>query len=287
MKRTLLAVLGAISLSACAQGPDADAPAAAAGSKAAIESAQPAAEPADGTPDARALQAVRTLSPNLKPEHIGAAPLPGFREVIVGGQIVYVSDDGRYMFLPGQGGALYDTVAEENLSEASFSSLRRDLLKTIPASERIVFAPANPRHTVTVFTDVECGYCRKLHSEIADYNAQGIAIEYLAFPRMGIGSEDYNKMVSVWCSSDRRKAMTDAKAEKNLPSRDCKNTVTMQYNVGQRAGLTGTPMILTEDGVQVGGYVPPQVLRQTLDKLAAEKSASDAKAVVATPAGGA
>ncbi|WP_167285251.1 DsbC family protein [Marilutibacter alkalisoli] len=283
MKRILIAVLGAISLSACAQSPQDDAPAARSS-----QTAQPPAgvQPAEGTPEERALAAVRILSPNLNADHIGAAPLPGFREVIVGGQIVYVSDDGRYMFLPGQGGALFDAVAERNLSEDSLSTMRRDLLKTIPAGERIVFAPAKPVHTVTVFTDVECGYCRRMHDEIAEYNKQGIAIEYLAFPRMGIGSEDYRKMVSVWCASDRRKAMTDAKAERPVPDRDCKTTVNMQYNVGQRAGLTGTPMILTEDGIQVGGYVPPQALRQTLDKLAADKAGRmETAAQQAQPAG--
>ncbi len=282
MKRTLLAVLGAISLSACAQAPDGEA-AAANGKTPMVANTVPAApEPAAGTPEARAVAAVRTLSENLKPEHVGAAPLPGFREVIVSGQIVYVSDDGRYMFLPGQGGALYDTTTQTNLSEETFAHLRRDLLKTIPASERIVFAPKDPKYTVTVFTDVECGYCRKLHSEIAEYNRQGIAIEYLAFPRMGLGSEDYKKMVSIWCASDRKQALTAAKSDKAVPALDCKNTVNMQYSVGQRAGLTGTPMILTEDGVQVGGYVPPEALRQTLDKLAADRAGQPA-----APAGGA
>ena len=79
--------------------------------------------------------------------------------------------------------------------------MRKDLLKTIPVSERIVFAPANPKYTVAIFTDVECGYCRKFHSEIAEYNRQGIAVQYMAFPRMGLGSEDHKKMISVWCSA--------------------------------------------------------------------------------------
>lgn len=285
MKRTLLAVLGAVSLSACAQGPEGASAGTEASAPVVATTTRPAPAPAAGTADARALEAVRTLNANLNPEHIGQAPLPGFREVIVAGQVVYVSDDGRYMFLPGQGGALYDTVAEENLSEAAFSTLRRDLLKTIPEDERIVFAPANPKYHVTVFTDVECGYCRKMHNEIADYNAQGIAIEYLAFPRMGIGSEDYNKMVAVWCSADRKKALTDAKNDRAVnAATDCKNTVTMQYSIGQRVGLTGTPMILTEDGTQVGGYVPPAALRELLDKRAAEAGADAPSATSAAAA---
>ena len=269
MKRILLvAALGAISLSACAKTPQADE----ASSPAA--SATPAvAKPAAGTAEARAVAAIAQLNPNVEVESVTAAPLPGFRQAIVGGQVVYVSDDGRYLFLPGAGGALFDTQAKENLSEAALAGMRTELLATIPQSERIVFAPKNPVHTVTVFTDVECGYCRKLHSQIAEYNAQGIAVEYLAFPRMGIGSEDFEKMVSVWCASDRKKALTDAKTTGKVTDRDCKNTVTMQYNIGQRVGLTGTPMILAADGTQLGGYVPPQALREALDKLADAKVA--------------
>ncbi len=289
MKRILFAVLGAISLSACAQAPQDAAKADPAQAPAPSAAQGPAPAVQAGSADERAVAAIRKLSPNVPIDKVAAAPLPGFREALAGGQVVYVSDDGRYLFLPGSGGALFDMNSKKNLSEDTLAAMRVDLLKTIPASERIVFAPANPKHTVTVFTDVECGYCRKLHSEIAEYNRQGIAIEYLAFPRMGIGSEDYKKMVSVWCATDRRKALTDAKSDHaQVPNKECKNTVQQQYDVGQRAGLTGTPMILTDHGVQIGGYVPPAQLRQALDKIAAEAKGAAAKpaAAVATPVGG-
>lgn len=278
MKRLVLAVLGAISLSACAQAPGGSvlqAPAAA------TTPAKPAAPtPAAGTAEARAIAAVRALNPQVEVERVAAAPMPGFREAIVAGQVVYVSDDGRYLFLPGSGGALFDVTAKKNLSEDAMAAVRKQLLETIPTSERIVFAPAKPKYTVTVFTDVECGYCRKLHSEIAEYNRQGIAIEYLAFPRMGLGSDDYRKMVAVWCAPDRRKALTAAKNDHGPTKADCKSSVNQQYDVGQRVGLTGTPMILTREGVQLGGYIPPAALREALDKLAADQ----AHAAATTPA---
>jgi thiol:disulfide interchange protein DsbC len=181
---------------------------------------------------------------------------------------VYVSDDGRYLFLPGPQGALFDTTQKKNLSEQSLASVRKDLLKTIPVSERIVFSPPNPKYTVSIFTDVECGYCRKFHSEIAEYNKQGIEVQYIAFPRMGLGSPDHKKMIAVWCAPDRKKALTDAKNDRPVPMRDCKNNVSMMYDVGQRVGLTGTPMIIAEDGTTVGGYLPPQQLREALEKVA-------------------
>ena len=268
MKRIVFALLGAISLSACAQAPSGEAtqaPGAGAASAKGPAKAEIAAR-AD-TPDGRAIQAVKQLNANVVVDRVGAAPLKGFREVVVQGQVLYVSDDGRYMFLPGPQGALYDMVDKKNLSEGSLAVMRKELIKTVPVSERIVFAPANPKYTVAVFTDIECGYCRKFHSDIAEYNKQGIAVEYLAFPRMGLGSPDHKKMISVWCSSDRRKALTNAKADGPVPDKDCKNSVTMQYDVGQRAGLTGTPMIIAEDGTTVGGYLPPQQLREALDRV--------------------
>ena len=283
MKRLLFVALGAISLSACAKTPDAGQVATAPGSQADTATVAPVAnKPVAGTADARAIEAIRVLNPQVVVDRVGKAPLPGFREALVGGQVVYVSDDGRYLFLPGSGGALFDTSNKKNLSEAALAGMRRELLQTIPASERIVFAPPNPKHTVTVFTDVECGYCRKLHEEIGEYNRQGIAIEYLAFPRMGIGSDDYKKMVSVWCATDRKAALTAAKTGGRLAPKDCKNTVTMQYDVGQRAGLTGTPMILAADGTQLGGYLPPVQLRAALDKLAAEAATPAATAANGT-----
>ena len=215
---------------------------------------------------------MRALEPRAVVEHVGAAPIPGFREVVVGGQVAYVSDDGRYLFIPGSGGALYDATQKTNLTEASLGKLRSALVAKIPASDRIVYAPANPKHRVTVFTDISCGFCRKFHSEIAEYNRQGIAVEYVAFPRAGIGSEDYRQMVSVWCAPDRRKALTDAKSDRPVPARSCKSPVDMQYDIGQRAGLTGTPMVLADDGTQLGGYVPPAKLRELLDKLEPAKT---------------
>lgn len=276
MKRTSIALLGLVSLAACAQAPQGAGDASAGNQAATAQTVEKPVAPAPkaDTPEGRALAALRGLDPNVKPDRLRAAPVPGFREVIVGGQALYVSDDGRYVFIPGPNGALFDAAEQKNLSEAAVASLRVELLKELPRSERIVFAPPNPKYTVTVFTDIECGYCRKFHQEIEEYNRQGIAVEYLAFPRMGIGSEDYQRMVAVWCAPDRRKALTDAKNDRPVPMRSCKTTVNQQYALGQRVGLTGTPMILAPDGTQLGGYVPPAQLRQRLDQLGAASGAA-------------
>jgi thiol:disulfide interchange protein DsbC len=259
MKRSLAVLLGAFSLSACAQTSPTSS-AAHPGSQAMAAKATSSAAPAE----AQVRAAMKKINPRMDIDQIGPAPIKGFQEVIVGGQALYVSDDGRYLI----DGALYDIATKTNLAEASMARLRSRLLQTIPVSDRIVFSPANPKYTVTVFTDVECGYCRKLHSQIADYNRQGIAVQYVAYPRMGLGSEDFRKMVAVWCAADPKKALTDAKNDRPVPYRNCKNPVTMEYNLGQRVGLTGTPMILASDGTQLGGYIPPEQLRAELDRMA-------------------
>ena len=271
MSRLVLAtLLGALSLSACAQAPQAPGAAqqpAKPDAKAANEPAQTAA-PKAGTPDARARDALARLDQRIKIDYIGAAPMPGFREIIAGGQLLFVSDDGRYLM---QGTVLdLDGMKDLTQNSAALLKYRRDLLATVPHADRIVFAPPNARYTVTVFTDIECGYCRKLHSEIGELNRLGIAVEYLAFPRMGLASQDYKDMVSVWCAADRRRALTDAKGGKPVARRDCKTPVNMQFDIGQRVGVSGTPAIYAADGSQLGGYLPPQALREALDKLASE-----------------
>lgn len=265
MKRlTATALLGAISLSACAQS---QAPTPAAGKPVAQAAAAPqgsAPKVAAGTPEARAIAAIRALNQQVPIDRVGAAPMPGFREVIVGGKTLFVTDDGKYLIQ----GSLYDMQAKKDLSEASIAKLRLELLKQVPVGDRIVFAPSNPKYTLTVFTDVECGYCQKMHSEIAEYNRQGIEIQYLAFPRMGLGTLDHKKMIAVWCAADRKQALTAAKSGKGVPMKDCKNPVSMEYDIGQRVGLTGTPMIITASGEQVPGYMPPKEMRAYLDGLA-------------------
>lgn len=262
MKTILALLMATASLSACAQEPS---PAAAASKVAAAS--KPVAGPAiaPGTAAARARDAVRSIDPNIAIEQVSPAPMPGFQAVIVGGQVLYVSNDGKYLIQ----GSLYDVGARRDLGEDAMKKLRVELLRSVPASDRIVFAPKDPKYTVTVFTDVECGYCRKFHSQITEYNKLGIAVEYLAFPRMGLGSADFRKMVAVWCAPDRRKALTDAKNDRNVAAGNCTNPVTMEYQLGRRAGLTGTPMVLAADGTQLGGYLAPEQLRAALDALAA------------------
>ena len=260
-----LALLGAASLSACAQSTSASHPAAAANAAVAAKSA--------ATPgaDDKVRKALTAWNPQVEINHIGAAPFAGFREVIAGGQLVYVSDDGKVLLV----GTALDTASHANLSESSPALIdyRSGLIKSIPASDRIVFAPPNAKYTVSVFTDVECGYCRKLHSEIAEYNKQGIAVEYMAFPRMGLGTKDHQEMIAVWCSANRQQALTDAKAGKPVAAKDCKNPVASEFNIGQKLGITGTPAIFTADGRQIGGYLAPAQMRAVLDQQAGVKPA--------------
>lgn len=262
-----VALLCAISLGACAQ-PAPSTPDKAAGG------AKPGAA-GKGGPEQAVRAALAEVVPGAEPDYLGAAPFPGFREVLLEGQVLYVSDDGRYL-LQSQP---IDLKARAPAASPGLNAYRRKVLAGVPKEERIVFAPANPAYTVTVFTDVECGYCRKLHQEIEEYNRRGIAIEYLAFPRMGPDTPDFALMESVWCAPDRRKALTDAKNDRPVPARRCANPVARHYALGQRVGLTGTPMIVTEDGLQMPGYLPPDAL------LAALQQAENVSGAAPAPGG--
>ena len=122
------------------------------------------------------------------------------------------------------------------------------------------------QHTVTVFTDIDCGYCRKMHSQMAAYNKEGIKIRYLMFPREGVNSDSFNKAVAVWCADDRQDAMTKAKRGEEIARKTCDNPVEAQFELGQKLGVRGTPSMILEDGEMIPGYVPPTQLAQLLAK---------------------
>lgn len=217
--------------------------------------------------DAAARAAIQSLVPGATIDSIADAAVPGFFEVVLGGQIVYISKDGRYLIQ----GSIYDIPAKADLTEKARAGIRLAALKDVGDDKRIVFSPKDPKHTISVFTDIDCGYCRRLHQQVADYNRLGIAVEYLFFPRAGLGSESFDKAVNVWCADDRKAALTAAKAGEAVEAKTCDNPIEEEFALGQKIGISGTPAIIAEDGSQLGGYVPPEQLLQRLDQIAAGK----------------
>lgn len=212
----------------------------------------------------RVEERIRTLAPNAKSIAISETPLEGILMVQINSDIVYTSADGRYLIQ----GRVVDMDTREDLTESAKSGVRKDLLTDVDKSGQITFSPENPTYELMVFTDIDCGYCRKLHEQMAEYNEQGIAISYMAFPRAGIGSKSYEKAVSVWCADDPQAAMTLAKMGSDPDPEQCENPVAEQYQLGIQLGVTGTPALMTSTGVLIPGYVPPDQLRQRLDAWA-------------------
>jgi len=221
---------------------------------------------AESAADSAARKALTELVPQAKIDAIEQAPLPGYRQVIVGGQMVYVSDDGKYLLQ----GSLFDTKSKRDLTATRLAVDTRHKLDAVPDDKRIVFAPSGkPKYKVTVFTDIDCGYCRKLHSQIAEYNQRGIEIDYLFFPRSGIGTPSYDKAVSVWCAKDRKAAFTAAKAGANPAPLKCDNPVADQFTLGTKVGVDATPTVLAPDGTRIGGYLPPDEMLARLQAVGA------------------
>lgn len=213
-------------------------------------------------------QAVLRLAPRAQVDSIKPAGMPGFYQVIASGRMVYVSADGKYMF----NGDLIDLASRSNLSDVAWAAFRKAELAKVPESQRIVFAPANPKYRVTVFTDVNCGYCRALHQHIAEFNKDGIAVEYLAWPREGVTTTagnltpTYKEMVSVWCAADRKAAFTAAKNGRLPKSASCANPVKDEFDLGVKLGVSGTPTIIGQNGMVLGGYLAPDQLLKMLQK---------------------
>lgn len=223
-----------------------------------------AAEPAaKTTPDPRGVIAKKF--PGVKAEDIRPSPIGGVYEVPLGADTAYVSADGRYIIA----GDLYEVDSRKNLTEAGRTAARVKVLAKLDERDMIVFKPATVKHTITVFTDVECGYCRKLHSQVDQLNKLGVEVRYLAYPRAGPGTDDWRKMEAVWCSKDRRTAITQAKLGQEVKTENCAATpIAKQFQLGEDMGVRGTPAIFTKTGDYIGGYLPPADLVKQLEELA-------------------
>lgn len=207
-----------------------------------------------------------------KPGDLRVTPIAGIYEYRHGAELVYVTADGKFGFA----GDLFRLSDRANLSDARRRELRLSLLTAVPESSMVVFAPAStPKYTITVFTDVDCGYCRKLHTQIAQYNQLGVKVRYLFYPRSGPDTDSWFKAEQVWCAPDRRAALTLAKQGAEPKGAICKpNPVAEQYALGRAMGLTGTPGIVTESGDLLPGYAPPDELVQELQQESRRASVS-------------
>jgi thiol:disulfide interchange protein DsbC len=227
-----------------------------------VDQAQPAAA------DPR-IALLKLLPAGSKLEDLKPAPIAGLYEFTQGAEISYLTVDGKY-FIDGN---LYDMKSRDNLTEVVRTHARAAMINAVPESEMLIFSPANPKYTITVFTDVDCAYCRKLHSEMAELNRLGIRVRYMFYPRSGPGSESWRKAEVVWCSANRNEAFTRAKTGAALDmNKTCGATpVKREYELGENIGVRGTPAIVTENGDYIAGYFPPRELVEQLKELQVAK----------------
>ena len=208
---------------------------------------------------------LKTLFPDQEVHSIEETPVAGLYETILGSELFYFSGDGNYLIH----GSLFDLQnGVMNLTEERRNGLRKDAIAAVGEDSMIVFGPQDAKHTITVFTDIDCGYCRKLHSEMAQYGEEGIRVRYLSYPRSGPGTASFAKAISVWCADDREAAMTRAKAGDEVEGRECENPVLAHFELGREVGVSGTPALVLDSGQLVPGYVPAKRLKLMLDQAA-------------------
>ena len=222
-----------------------------------------------GDVEAKVRIAVKGNDPGAQVSAVDASPVSGLYLTTIDGVSGYVSADGRYFVV----GDMLDLKSRTNVTEERRKATRRELLKKIAPGEAIVFGPEQPKYTMIVFTDADCPYCRKLHGELEELERKGIEVRYLAFPRSGPDTKSWRTMTAVWCAKDRQEALTRAtrgeevRAEKGSVCSDA--VIKKQYEMGQRLGIPGTPMIVLGDGTSLGGYIAPDQLVPALAEHAA------------------
>ena len=202
------------------------------------------------------VQAAASLVPELEPDELSSTAIPGLYVAVFGAQVVYISSDGSYLLT----GDLIELESGRNLTEVVRSKARRDIIDALDESEMVVFRPNKIRSTITIFTDISCPYCVKLHEEIRVLSDAGVKVRYLAYPRAGIPSQAHDLLVSVWCSANRQQALTDAKAGRTIDRKRCDTPIHEHMAIAEQLGLRGTPTIILQDGTVIPGYMPANEL---------------------------
>jgi thiol:disulfide interchange protein DsbC len=200
----------------------------------------------------------------VEAKDISDSPVAGIYQVAVGANVAYVTTDGRYIIR----GDIYDAETSANVTEDTRARARVAMLDSVDPKDMIVFKPANGevKHKITIFTDIDCGYCRQFHREIDKVTALGIEVHYLFYPRTGPNTESWAKADQVWCAPNRNAALTRAKLGGEVPEgASCSTPVGAHYDLGQRIGVRGTPAVFSETGELIGGYLPPATLAKVLD----------------------
>jgi thiol:disulfide interchange protein DsbC len=205
----------------------------------------------------------------LQAESIKASSMAGMAEVVTKQGLFYVSFDGNYILQ----GKLY-SIEEDviDLTETALADVRLTGVKKFD-NNMISYPAKNEKHVITVFTDITCGYCRKLHEQMQDYNDLGITVRYLAYPRAGVRdqlgnySQSFKDLRSIWCHETPTTALTKAKSGSNVAERICEQPIEAEFDFGRQIGVNGTPAIILENGMMMPGYQPPEKLAQILNNL--------------------
>jgi len=206
-------------------------------------------------------ETVASMFSGIDEEDIFPSDVDGWYTIRKGAIIAYISGDGRYLLQ----GDLIDLAEQVNLSEKDRNAARAKMMSAVSDDSAIIFKPETVRHVVSVFTDIDCTFCRRLHSQINEYMDEGIEVRYFLYPRSGPASPSWTKAEQVWCADNRNEALTLAKQDKEFPTHECDTSiVSKHYSMGQDVGLRGTPAIVLEDGTLFSGYLPPKQLTEAI-----------------------
>ena len=206
-------------------------------------------------------QSLAKTLPQYEASYIEKTPIEGIYQVIIGGQVIYMTKDARYMI----DGNLIDLSTKKNYTEDAMSGIRLSQIEKLGEDKMVVYTPETIKHTITVVTDIDCPYCRRLHNEMDQYMAGGVQVRYIFMPLKG--KSDFRTTVSVWCAKDRNEALDMAKAGAELEAKDCENPINEHLTVSRSLGVRGTPAIILQDGSMLPGYVPASKLIAELQKL--------------------
>jgi thiol:disulfide interchange protein DsbC len=198
-----------------------------------------------------------------KIEHIVKTPYSGMYEVIIDDQLLYTDAQGEYLFE----GNIIEAKSRRDLSGERRKVLFAIDFDKLPLELAVKKVKGNGKRKLAIFTDPNCGFCRKLEKELS--RVSDVTLYFFMYPIFP-GSDEIVR--NVLCSKNPVKAWDDWMLSDITPAQAVCDTQTEKVKaLGQKLHVNGTPNLIFGNGIQAPGYLPAEELEKNLNQRTAQK----------------
>ena len=203
----------------------------------------------------------KRLGSSFNIRSVTPSDIPGLFEVQVNNEIVYTDSKAKYLIQ----GEIIELATGNSLTAKRQEDINRIKWSELPQANSIKIVRGNGSRQIAVFSDPNCGYCKRLERSLQQLD--NVTIYNYLIPILSADSALKSKQ--IWCAADQQKAWNDWMLSNITPSgkSDCTNPIDKNMAIAKTYGINGTPTIFFTDGSRFPGAVQLSDIEKKLASL--------------------